>query len=101
MKRSVMVRLKAMLSAVLAEAGFPEVKYKTYTTYRGSVVAAAYFWPSLTFVCSGRTYMRINGDPAVDAGEAMQMLLLGAWSVFKPLWMLSSIALRCRRLRPR
>ncbi|XP_073364083.1 uncharacterized protein [Aegilops tauschii subsp. strangulata] len=72
MKRSVTIRPKAMLSVVLAEAGLPEVKYKTYASYRGGVAATAIFWPSQSRSSTAAEHMRINGDPAVDANEAMQ-----------------------------
>ncbi|KAF7091618.1 unnamed protein product [Triticum aestivum] len=97
MKHSVTVRPKAMLSAVLAEDGLPEVKYKTCASYRGRVAAT----PSQSRSSAAAEHMRINGDPAVDANGPCKMLLLGAWSIFRPPWILNLTALKCRKLRPR
>uniref|UniRef100_M8BF03 Uncharacterized protein n=1 Tax=Aegilops tauschii TaxID=37682 RepID=M8BF03_AEGTA len=97
MKHSVTVRPKAMLSAVLAEDGLPEVKYKTCASYRGRVAAT----PSQSRSSAAAEHMRINGAPAVDANGPCKMLLLGAWSIFRPPWILNLTALKCRKLRPR
>ena len=101
MKHSATVRPKAMLSVVLAEDDLPEVKYKTCASYRGLVAATAIFWPSQLRSSAAAEHMRINGDPAVDANGPCKMLLLGAWSIFRPPWILNLTALKCRKLRPR
>ncbi|XP_044408892.1 uncharacterized protein [Triticum aestivum] len=93
MKHSATVRPKAMLSVVLAEDDLPEVKYKTCASYRGLVAATAIFWPSQLRSSAAAEHMRINGDPAVDANGPCKMLLLGAWSIFRPPWILNLTAL--------
>lgn len=72
MKRSVTIRPWAVLSAVLDEAGLPEVKYKTCSYSRGRVMATAIFWPSRSHSSAPVPHMRISGDPAVDVNEAIQ-----------------------------
>lgn len=98
MKHSVTVRPKAMLSVVLARDGLPEVNYKTCVSYRGRVVATAIFWPSQSRSSAAAEHMMINGNPAVDANGTCKMLLLGAWSIFKPPWILNLAALKAENL---
>ncbi|XBH82453.1 hypothetical protein VPH35_071102 [Triticum aestivum] len=71
-KRSVVVRPRALLSVVLAEVGLPEVKYKTYAARGGCFAATAYFWPSPSGSSAAGPHMRLNGEPVVDAQEAIQ-----------------------------